>query len=193
MLIVKMNIINEIKNFVEEECKKPTSKYGYEPFTHHFNRVHSIALQLAKQLNANTEIVEIAAWLHDIGSIISGREDHHITGAQIAVNKLRELNYPQDKIEQVRLCILNHRGSKEDINLRDFIEAKILAEADAISSFEFIEGLFRAAYTENLTQDEARKSVREKLQRKWNQLILPESRELIKPKYDAVMLLLGES
>ena len=27
-----MNIVQEIKNFVENECKKPSSKYGYEPY-----------------------------------------------------------------------------------------------------------------------------------------------------------------
>lgn len=189
---MEKNIVEEIRKFVEEECKKPSSKYGYEPFTHHFIKVHSIAVQLAKKLNAELEIVEIAAWLHDIGSIIFGRENHHITGAQIAEKKLKELNFPEDKIEKVKLCILNHRGSKEDENSREFLESKIIAEADAISSFEFIEGLFRAAYTEKLSQDEARKSVRQKLQNKWNQLSLEESKKLIKPKYEAAMLLLGE-
>ncbi len=28
--------MKEVKNFVEEECKKPTSKYGYEPLVFHF-------------------------------------------------------------------------------------------------------------------------------------------------------------
>jgi HD superfamily phosphodiesterase len=138
------------------------------------------------------EVLEISAWLHDIGSIVYGRHNHHITSAEIAEKKLRELNYPDEKTEKVRLAILNHRGSNEENNQRSFIEAEILAEADAIASFEFLEGLFKAAFvSENMTQDEARASIRKKLQNKWNQLKLEESKKIIKPRYDAAMLLLG--
>jgi len=30
-----MEIVVSIKKFVEKECKKPSSKYGYEPFIYH--------------------------------------------------------------------------------------------------------------------------------------------------------------
>jgi uncharacterized protein len=191
-------IIEEVRKFVEEECKKPTSKYGYEPFVNHFVPVVDLVNQLGKVISykgedVDLEVLEISAWLHDIGSILCGREDHHITGAEIAEKKLRELNYPEEKIEKVKLCILNHRGSKESENKRDFIEAIILAEADAIDSFNRIPILFKAALIyENKTQEEAKNSVRQKLERKWNQLSLEESKKLIKPKYDAAMLLLGD-
>jgi hypothetical protein len=45
-----MDIITVIKSYVEEECKKPTSKYGYEPFPHHFVPMVAYAKQLADQL-----------------------------------------------------------------------------------------------------------------------------------------------
>jgi len=66
------------RNFVEEECRKPTSKYGYEPFENHFLPVYEYAMILAEEFNANKEILGIAAWMHDIGSIIHGRKKHHI-------------------------------------------------------------------------------------------------------------------
>ena len=182
-------IIDKIKNFVEEECKKPTSIYGYEPFINHFIPVNLYARQLAEKRKADIEIVEIASWLHDIGSIINGRENHHITGSRIAELKLKELNYPEDKIQKIKHCIFSHRGSKDII--RETEEAKIIAEADAMSHFDMIADLFMVAFiTERKNRQEGLKSVKQKLINSWNKLS-PEGKIIIKPKYDAVMLLLN--
>ena len=184
-----MNIILEVKNFVENECKKPSSKYGYEPFPYHFVHVLFYAEKLADELGGDKEIILIAAWLHDIGSIIYGREDHHITSAKIAEEKLKEFNYSADKIELIKKCILNHRGSQQ--NFRESIEEKIVAEADVLSNFENIAGIFKAAFVyENLNQGEAKDSVRKKLENKWKQLHFDSSKRIIRPKYEAAMLLL---
>ncbi len=184
-----MNVIEEVKKFVEEESLKPNSKYGYEPFVFHFTPTVNYALELAEELGADKEIVEIAAWLHDIGSVIYGREDHHITGAKIAEEKLKELNYSNEKIEMVKNCILNHRGSQKN-NLTS-VEEKIIADADALSNFDNIPGIFKAAFVyEKLNQGEARESVRKKLDNKWNQLNFENSKKIIKPKYEAIIILL---
>lgn len=183
-----MKIVNKIRNFVEEECRKPTSKYGYDPFTNHFVNVVKYSKELAKRLNADKEICEISAWLHDIGSIIYGRENHHITSCEIAETKLRELNYSNDKIKRVTQCILSHRGSK-DIKC-ETLESKILRDADAMSNYDNIAGIFKAALVyEKLSQSEAQKAVRKKLIESYNKLS-EESKKIIKPKYDAAMLLL---
>lgn len=186
---MKNNIVEKIRKFVEDECKKPTSKYGYEPFSFHFVPVVNYAVSLAKKLNADIEIVELSAWLHDIGSIFYGRENHHITSAEITEKKLRELDYPEPKIEKVKQCILSHRGSNKINGIS--LEAQIISDADAMANFDNISGIFKAAFVyENLTQGEARISVREKLKRKWDKLCLQESKELIKSRYDSAMLLL---
>ena len=184
-----MDIVQEVKHFVENECKKPSSKYGYEPFPFHFVPMASYAEKLADELDVDREIILIAAWLHDIGSIIYGREDHHITGAKIAEEKLKEFQYPANKIELIKKCILNHRGSQQ--NERDSIEEQIIAEADVLSNFDNLAGIFKAAFVyENKTQGEAKDSVRQKLERKWKQLHFDSSKELIRPKFEAAMLLL---
>ena len=184
-----MNFVKEIKNFVEVECKKSSSKYGYEPFVFHFVPTVECAKKLADELGGDKEIVTIAAWLHDIGSIIYGRQDHNITGAKIAEKKLKELGYPAKKIIKVQKCILNHRGSLQ--NRRESIEEKIVAEADVMSNFDNITGIFRAALVyENLNQIEARDSVIKKLENKWKQLHFAKSKKIVKPKYEAAMLLL---
>ena len=204
------DIIWRVKNFVEEECKKPGSKYGYEPFGNHFIPAIKYAEELIKFFskdeegirsspkkianikddNQDREVILIAVWLHDIGSIIYGRKDHNITGAKIAEEKLKEFGLLLEKIKLVKECILNHRGSQQ--NRRKTIEEKIVAEADTLSNFDNLPGIFKAAYIyENKTQDEARKSVREKPERKYKQVHFKESKELIKPKIEAVRLLLG--
>lgn len=186
---MEKNIVEEIRKFVEEECKKPGANYG-PAYEGHFVPTHKYAVQLAKRLNADLEVVEIAAWLHDIGSIIDGRKNHHITGGEIAEEKLTELSYPRERIEQVKYCILHHRGSVGSDGKS--IESKIIIEADAISNIENVVGMFEAAFRyENLNQFEAKDSIKTKLNNKWNQLSFQESRELIKPKYEAAMLLLN--
>jgi len=184
------NIIEEIRRFVEEESKKPSAKYDFEIYKFHFVPMREYAVKLAKKLNADIEIVELAAWLHDIGSVIYGRENHHITGAGIAEKKLKELNYPEEKIGKIKLCILNHRGSVN--NCRISIEEQIISDADAISNFDNLTGVFAGVLLyEKLNQEEAKISVRKKLQRKYEQLYLEESKIIIKPKFEAAMILLN--
>ena len=186
---MEKNITKQIRDYVEKECRKPTSLYGYEPFSDHFVPVHKYAKILAQKAGADVEIVEIAAWLHDIGSIIYGRKEHHITGARIAVEKLASLNYPPEKIQKVAYCIKCHRGSQKI--KREILEAKILAEADAMSHFDNIAGIFRAAFVfEKQNRSEANESVKNKLKNSWNKLS-PGARSIIKLKYKAAMLLLN--
>ncbi|MCD4694582.1 metal-dependent phosphohydrolase, partial [bacterium] len=67
----------------------------------------------------------------------------------------------------------------------------IVAEADAMSNFDNISGLFKAAFIyENLNQKEGEISVLEKLERKYNKLHFKESKKIIKPKIEAVRILL---
>lgn len=184
-----MDIIEKVRQFVKNECQKPSSKYGVEPYEFHFVPTVKYAKQLADKYGADMELIEIAAWLHDIGSIIYGRKDHHATGAQVAGEKLREFGYDKEKIEKVRKCILHHRGSQK-LQLES-LEEQILAEADAMSNFDEIAGIFKAAYVyENMTQGEARIAVLQKLENKWKQLRFKKSKEIIKPKYEAIRLLL---
>jgi len=183
------NIIEKVREFVEEEHGRPSAKYGREIYEFHILPMVNCSLELAEKGGGDLEIVELSVLLHDIGSVIHGRENHHITGAEIAERKLRELGYSEDKIKKVKSCILSHRGS-QPIN-GESLEAKIISDADAISCFDNLSGSFKATLVyEGLTQGEAKVSVREKLQRKWSKLYLEESKKRVKPKYEAVMLLL---
>ena len=61
-----------------------------------------------------------------------------------------------------------------------------------MSAFDNLSGLFNAALVfEKKSQQEATISVGEKLERKRKQIHFDESKELIRPKYEAAMLLLS--
>jgi len=182
-------MIEDIKKLVKEECQKETNIYGMSAYRH-FVAVVKYAKQLANKRKADEEIVEIAAWLHDIGSIKGNTENHHIVGAEFAGELLKKYNYPKNKIEAVQHCIMSRRGS-QNIK-RETLEAECLADADAMSHFDSIDALFRIALVDKkLNQEESRDFVFNKLTRSWNKLS-PYSQKLFKSKYEAVKELLGD-
>ena len=91
-------MIKEIKELILELCKG--KKWDWES---HIKNVVKYAEILSKKANAKWEIVEIAAWMHDISKIKDSKiEGHHIRGSEEAGRILREYNYPEDKIKEVQ-------------------------------------------------------------------------------------------
>ena len=181
-------LIEKVRVFIEAECRKPTANYGYEAYRFHFVPVVNYARILAERVGADLDVVLLAAWLHDIGSIVYGREEHHITSCEIAEKKLGEFGCDGEIVERVKHCIFAHRGSKNIV--RTSIEAEVLADADSMSHFDDIGGLFRAAYvTEGMSHDDARSSVKDKLMNSFAKLSA-DAKKVIEPKFEAAMLLL---
>lgn len=180
----------DILEFLEKEvysrCKQATNKFGMSGYNHIVSVVKNTKL-LAGLLGADSEIVQIAAWLHDIASVtdISLHSEHHIYGAQIAHDLLTSLKYDEEKIKLVQKCIINHRGS---VNCeRECAEERCLADADAISHFDNIPGLFYLAYvTKNLEIDQGAEFVKNKLKRSYNKLSF-KSKEFYKEKIGIVL------
>lgn len=181
-----MTITEQIK----EELLKRTNaakEDNFDFWEDHIKYVVKNALELADAYNADKEIVELGALLHDIAmpSKVGPREEHHIYGAKIAEELLTKYNYPKDKIERVRQCVLNHRGSKD--LPRNTIEEEIIADADVIAHFDSIPTLFSLAYTKlNLNIKDATKYVKDKLARDYNKLS-PKTRELLKERYENIL------
>jgi putative nucleotidyltransferase with HDIG domain len=144
--------------------------------------------KLAKIMNADEEIIELAALLHDIGRLRFGGENHDVTGIPEAEKILKEHNAPQKVIDEVKHCIESHRGSK-DIPPRTII-AKIIANADAMAHFDILPVFFYWR-SKKQTFEEAFEWVDKKIDRDWNKkLTLPEAREIMEDKYKAIKLVL---
>lgn len=182
-------MIKTIQKHIEELSGKDENKFGMNAYHYHFVPVVKNAVKLAEKINADREIVEIAAWLHDVGSILGDYENHHVSGAEYAGEYLRKLNYPEEKIKQVQHCILTHRSSKKI--KRDTIEAECIASADAMAHIdEFISLFYLALVVHKLGVFDAKKFVKKKLQNGWDKLV-PEAKEIVKDKYKAAMLLIN--
>ena len=185
MISFAYTMIEKIKEIVKKECEKDKWDWDY-----HLVSVVKYANQLAEKLGADKEIVEISAWLHDITRLKGDVENHHISGAIEAEKILKQLKYPLGKIERVKHCIYAHRGS-QNIK-RETIEAECVASADAMSHFDNVPALLYLAFVKKqMSIEEGKNWLRNKLERSWNKLI-PEAKKIVLPKYEAVKLLLGK-
>lgn len=101
---------NRIEQIVEQACAADTNIFGYDIWTHHIRPVIQNAKQLAPRFNADPEIVELAALLHDYASIKDEAlyADHHIHGPIEAEKLLKRFDYPKEKTEAIKDAIATH-------------------------------------------------------------------------------------
>jgi uncharacterized protein len=179
----KEELIGNVSNLVQKQCKKESNIFGYEIWSHHVTVVVKYAKLLAKKLEADIEIVEISALLHDYASIKDKNmyDKHHIYGAIEAEQILKKLDYPKEKINMVKECIMSHRGS---LNIKRVTKEEIcVASADAMAHIDQIPSLLHLAYCKRkMGVDEGAIWVSNKIERSWNKLCL-EAKEIIKEKY----------
>lgn len=184
------DVTKKIKEELLIRCEKSKEKDGYDFWNEHIKYVVENAVELAKKYEADVEIVELGALLHDIAmpSEYGEREQHNIYGAEIAEKLLSELNYPKDRIEHVKACVLNHRGSKD--RPRNTIEEQCVADADVIAHFDCIPSLFSLVYKDmDMSISEGKEYVRKKLERDYHKLS-PRSREILKDRYESIIKVL---
>ncbi len=146
------------------------------------------AAALARRLDANAQIVDLAALLHDYASVKDEAlyADHEVHSAQEAERVLVRLGYPLKTVEAVKDCILTHRGSQS--YERRSPEAICLASADGMAHIaEWPSLLYLAFRQHGMDLDEGTMWAREKLRRSWAK-ICPEGREVIGARYEAALL-----
>lgn len=128
--------------------------------------------------------------MHDIAVVsnVGHQQEHHINGSIIAEELLNKYNYPKDRIERVKQCVLNHSASKE--LQRNTIEEEIIADADAMAHFDKIPSLFFIAYKrKNLDIKKASNWVKTKLENDYNKLS-PRTKKEQKNRYENIMKVL---
>lgn len=187
---MRNDIISYLEKEIKARCESENNFFGIGCY-YHICAVVENAVYLAGKYNADTEVVTIAAWLHDIASITDHAlyEEHHIHGAEIAEMILKDFDYDEKKIQLVKQCILNHRGS---IPMEKHSKEEIcVADADAISHFDSVPSLFYLAYVNRgLGISEGKDFVKKKLERSYNKLS-EESKKIYSDKYNEVMRLIG--
>ena len=185
-------VTEKIKEELLKRCNIYKEKYGYDFWNDHIKYVVKNSVELAKKYSADVEIVELGALLHDIAmpSEIGSREEHNIYGTQIADELLSKLNYPVDRKERVKECVLRHRGSKDlPINT---IEEHCVADADVIAHFDCIPSIFHLAFGKNdmdMSIKDGTEFVKKKLERDFSKLS-DRTRVELKTRYDTIMKVL---
>ena len=180
-MILEKKIYTEVK----QRCMASTNAYGIGAWDHHIKIVYDLAKKYANEYGADLEIVALAALLHDVASVtdVNFTEEHHIIGADIAEELLLKENYPIERIELIKKCILNHRGSR--LMEKNSPEEICIADSDAMAHFYSIPSLLSMVYREKgLSIDEGSKFVLEKLDRSYNKMS-EKGKILVKKQYDS--------
>lgn len=95
--------------------------YGQNMIAHTLEET-KIGVAIARELNADVNIVRLACLLHDVGKVITDEEGTHVN---LAVDLLKKNNMPQAVID----CVAEHHEDKPFSS----IESTIVYIADAIS------------------------------------------------------------
>ena len=183
-------VIKNIYKEVERRCNAKTNAYGIGAWDHHIKLVYEIAVANCKEYEADYEIVALSALLHDIASVTNKdyEKNHHILGGDIAEELLKKHKVEMVKIEHIKKCILNHRGSK--LNKKTTNEEVCVADADAMAHFFSIPSLLKMAYVNrNMDIDEGTLFVLNKLERSYKKLSY-KGKKIVDDKYNAAKIIL---
>jgi uncharacterized protein len=104
------------------------------PFNQRWEHVQDVvrhALWLSRELGADVDVAEAAAWLHDIRKV---DPDHGAAGAAAATRILTDSDFPAEKIEPVAHAIRHHVGLYRSKGAPPIepLEAAILWDADKL-------------------------------------------------------------
>ena len=181
---MKQEIINRSNSF-EEQTKGTKDEYNI--YREHIQYVYKYVCLLSKDKNVNHEVLELSSLLHDIAMTDKtlDRSKHNEYGSEIAEQLLRKNNYPEDKVQFVKKCILNHSSKRAEYRTTE--EERILVNADGLSHFDSISNLYSLAHNVmELNDEEAIRFIQDKLTKDYNE-ISEELKYLINDKYEKVM------
>ena len=139
-----------------------------------------------RHLNYSKNYVDV---IHDYADLIDMKngEKHHILGAEMTENILKQDKFPQDFIDRVKICIENHRASV--VRDKSSIEEICVADVDAMSHLDsFVELICWRAY---LGEDikACNDFVKNKIKKSYAKMS-KETQILMKDKFDSIMKVL---
>jgi len=148
-----MSYLEDLKLLVKEMLKDDKSGHDYA----HVLRVLENAKKIAINEEVDSEVLEIAALLHDIAfskGILEGA--HGDISAEIAKEIIGKTNISEEKrkkiLQAVKFHDLYHRAGKEPTE-SIYLETKIIQEAGSLDSLGYI-GVIRAvSYATKVKKD----------------------------------------
>ncbi len=127
-----MRTVEEIKDFAVRCFSNARGSHDWD----HTQRVHNLCMHIGQVEGADLEVLEIAAYLHDIGRSYQdeskGGVCHGQKGAEMAHALLAQ--YPISDVQKANIihCIRSHRfrGDQQP----ETLEAKVLFDADKLDA-----------------------------------------------------------
>lgn len=121
-----------MRQAAQEEALK---RYGKADVTfnyrwEHVTAVVTVALKLAQMTGADLQVVEAAAWLHDVAK--DKGANHPRAGAKYARKFLQKTDFPEEKVEAVAEAIADHMGLWRDEPLTN-LASQVLWDADKLT------------------------------------------------------------
>jgi len=129
---------NQVVPTVAQHVESVLGKEGFRYVSTVVANCKMLALELEASeddafASIDTEALIIAGYLHDISTSTHGYHDHHLQSAEMAVEFLRELNLPAERVEKVKQAILTHTTVFSPEQREDApIEGRLLYDADKI-------------------------------------------------------------
>ena len=188
-----MNTISTgIREFVREACQRRENVFGPAFFDQHLVVVAQCAASLAARLGAEVEVVNFAAYLHDLSAVCDFATvlDHARVSADLATQILLGKGCPLSIVGSVARSIASH---SEPIPIGGASPEEIcISNADAAAR------IIRPAYwmyfvfeIRKYDFEAGRQWLRALIERQWRKLIEP-ARELVGKRYTATLKLLVE-
>jgi hypothetical protein len=180
-------LTHAIRELVRSECLRASNGFGPAFFDQHVLPVAAYGRQLAIALGADPQVVELAAYLHDLSAVrdLACIPTHHLESARIARTILLDRGCTRSMVEAVCRCIASHsapvgRG-------HGTLEEVCLSNADVMAQ------LARPAYwffylhrVRGLGLDEALSWWNVRVERAWSGLV-KEARSVIAAEHAAAL------
>jgi uncharacterized protein len=136
-----MPTLQEIKDFSVKSFSNARGSHDWD----HTRRVYNLCMHIGAAEGADLEVLEIAAYLHDVGRTYEdeskGAVCHGEKGAEIALELLAEYPIAGEQKANIIHCIRSHRfrGNCQP----ETLEAKVLFDADKLDAIGAV-GIARA-------------------------------------------------
>jgi HD superfamily phosphodiesterase len=126
---------SDITQTVADYVEQTLGKESYQFICAVVANCKMLALELDEEEAGSLDMdaLVMAAYLHNISTVEYGYPDHHIKSAEMAVDFLRELDVPADRIKKVEQAILIHTSVvPPEQRANGPLEGRVLFDADKL-------------------------------------------------------------
>lgn len=187
------------KQHIREIASNPEFVHHKWFVTWHLEIVEKIALELCEIYSeADAELVQVMAWLHDYGKILSWENQYDRDLLNRGRDKLIELGFANDFANKAADYIVIHDKAKELDLHQAPIEVQISSSADGCSHLvgPFLPIFWHEATDKtfvNKTFEELMELNRKKVEKDWgHKIVLPEARKAFESRYKFQLEQAGE-